>query len=399
MSLLNSGRQALKLAAAVEAEAIALRREIHRYPEIGYEEVRTTGLIMNHLQNLGLDVWRPPGSTGAIARLTPRGPAGRRPGIALRADIDALPIDEKTDLAFKSRVPGRAHLCGHDAHTAMLLGAASALSGARIRHSLPCPVTFIFQPAEECIPNGAPIMIAAGALEGVKEIFALHVSTARPVGSLALRVGPMMAAMDRFDMTINGKGGHGAIPHNTNDPVVASAAVISALQTIASRKVSPLDPVVVSVCTLEAGGAFNVIPDRVVMSGTARSLNSEVHARLPELIKSTAVAAARTQGCRVRCSYNRGTPVLVNALDQVERMRAAWGGLVKAGAATDCADFGPIMGGEDFAYYLQEVPGALAFLGAAPKKPAGEIHNPKFVINERAMVLGIATHVSLVLEG
>ncbi len=396
MKGLALARRALKLAGKVEAEAVRLRREIHRHPETGFEEFRTTELIVDYLEKLGLDVTRPRGATGAIGRLRPPGAAGRRPAVALRADIDALPMGEETRLPFRSQVPGKGHLCGHDAHTAMLLAAARALAAQRKK--LPRPVTFIFQPAEECIPNGAPVMIKAGALDGAAEVYGLHVGPDRPVGVLAARPGPMMASMDRLDMTVTGRGGHGAMPHATRDPVVASAAVITALQTVVSRQVDPLDPAVVSVCTVEAPGAFNIIPTRVRLSGTSRSLSPEVHRKLPEMIRRTAAGAAKGYGCRVRCRYRRGTPVLVNSREGFERMAGLWAGLCRAGAAKRLVENQPTMGGEDFAFYLQKLPGCFAFLGAAPRRPQGSFHNPRFLIDERALRLGAALHMSLALE-
>jgi amidohydrolase len=343
-------------------------------------------------------VTRPKGATGVIGRLLPgKSSARRRPAVALRADLDALPIGEESRRPFRSQTPGCGHLCGHDAHTAMLLAAAKALAAERRR--LPRPVTFIFQPAEECIPNGAPKMIRAGALRGVGEVFGLHVATDRPVGSLATAPGPLMAAMDRFDLEVIGRGGHGAMPQMARDPVVAAAAVIGALQTAVSRRTSPLEAAVVSVCTLSAPGAFNVIPERVALSGTCRSLSAAVHAALPGLVRGIAVETARGYGCRVRFRYRRGTPVLVNAAESVARVRRLWsalagefgGGLAEAEAT---------MGGEDFAYYLQRVPGAFSFLGAGPDRGrAAPFHSPRFAIDERALVLGTALHISLALDG
>jgi amidohydrolase len=396
MKGLPLARRAIRLAASVERDAVRLRRDIHQHPEIGFEERRTTDLVCEYLGGLGIDVVRPRRSTGAIGRLAPPGAAARRPALALRADIDALPMGEETRLPFRSKVPGKAHLCGHDAHTAMLLAAARVLAAERKK--LARPVTFIFQPAEECIPNGAPVMIKAGALDRVGEIFGLHCGPDRPVGTLALRPGPMMASMDRFEITVLGKGGHGAMPHMTRDPVVAAAAVIGALQTCVSRQVEPLDPAVVSICNLEAGGAFNIIPSKVHMAGTSRSLSNSLHARLPEMIRKTAAGAARGYGCRVRCRYSRGTPVLVNSRDGFERVVRLWEALVRAGAARRVVENRPTMGGEDFAYYLEKVPGCFAFLGAAPRRPAGSFHNPRFLIDERALKLGVALHLSLALE-
>jgi len=397
-------RRALALAASVAAEAVRLRRDFHRHPEIGFQEQRTTGVIAGRLGELGLEVVRPRGRTGVIGRLLPaKAAARRRPAVALRADIDALPVQELNDCGFRSENPGVAHLCGHDAHAAMLLAAAQALAGERAE--LPRPVTFIFQPAEECIPNGAPVMIAAGALRGAGEVYGLHMAPDRPLGVLANRIGANMASMDRFDMEVVGKGGHGAIPHRTSDPVVATAAVIQALQTVVSRRIDPLEPAVVSVCTLSAPGAFNVIPDRVALKGTCRSLSPEVHAALPVLVRRLAGGAARAHGCRVRMRYSRGTPVLMNSAAGVEKVRRLWCGLIACRPGgmrpprEPVAEGRPTMGGEDFAFYLQKLPGAFSFLGAAPEgEPAAPYHNPKFTLNERALGLGVAMHIALALE-
>jgi amidohydrolase len=396
-------RRALELAASVEAEALRLRRDFHQHPETGFREKRTTGVIVEYLKGLGLEVVCPARATGAIGRLVPGSAAARRrPALALRSDIDALPVGEESRLPFRSLHPGVGHMCGHDSHIAMLLAAASALSRERAR--LPRPVTFVFQPAEECIPNGAPVMIGAGALRGVAEIYGLHVAPDRPLGVLATRVGPMMASMDRLDLEIIGRGGHGAIPHKARDPVVAAAAVIQALQTAVSRRIDPLEPAVVSVCTLEAPGAFNIIPERVRLSGTCRSLSPEVHAALPDLVREIAGGAARGYGCRVRMRYSRGTPVLVNSAPGVDRVRRLWTALAaeRGGPARPercLADSRPTMGGEDFAFYLQKVPGAFAFLGAAPPGGrAASFHSPHFVINERALAMGVALHLALALE-
>jgi amidohydrolase len=398
-------RQALALAGKVADEAVRLRRDFHQHPEIGFQEKRTTAVIAEFLAGLGLEVVRPRRATGVIGRLLPGGAAARRrPAIALRADIDALPVEEQNRTSFCSQNRGVGHLCGHDAHTGMLLAAARALAG--IRERLPRPVTFIFQPAEECIPNGAPVMIAAGALRGVGEVYGLHVAPDRPLGVISNRVGPNMASMDRFDMEVIGRGGHGAIPHKTSDPVVATAAVIQALQTVVSRRIDPLEPAVVSVCTLSAPGAFNVIPDRVELKGTCRSLSPEVHAALPLLVRSLAAGAARANGCRIRMRYSRGTPVLVNSAAGVEKVRRLWRGLVACRPGgliprrEPVAEGRPTMGGEDFAFYLQKLPGAFCFLGAAPAGGmTGSYHNPRFTLDERALVLGVALHVALALEG
>ena len=396
MSTSSTVRLAWKLAASEKGTVVRLRRELHRYPEIGREEVRTSRFVAETLGRAGIEVCRPRNSTGVIGRLMPEDSAARKaPAIALRADMDALPADEKTGLPFRSRIAGRAHLCGHDAHSAMLLAAAQALS--RERRRLSRPVVFIFQPAEEQVPGGARTMIEAGAMEGVGEVYGLHVSPDRPVGVLVNASGVMMAAMDRFEMTILGRGGHGGMPQNTRDPVVAAAAVVIALQTVVSRRVSPTDACVVSVCTIDAPGTFNVIPDQVRLTGTCRSLSSHVHAALPALVREIAAGVARSHGCRLRLRYTRGTPVLANAPAAVAKVRALWAALTR-GAEGGVADAAPIMGSEDFAFYLERVPGAFSFLGAGPGRGSGApLHSPRFTLNERALPLGVALHIALAL--
>ena len=223
------------------------------------------------------------------------------------------------------------------------------------------------------------------------------------LGTLATRVGPLMASMDRFDMEVVGRGGHGAYPHKTSDPVTASAAVIGALQTVVSRRVDPVDPAVVSVCTLEAPGAFNVIPERVKLSGTCRSLSPRVHAQLPKLVREIASGAARALGCRLQMKYSRGTPVLMNASGGVDRMRRLWADQSRvrrgpAGSRKCCIEMPPTMGGEDFAFYLKKVKGAFSFLGAAPAASPAPAHNPRFDVDERVLAMGVALHVALALE-
>jgi amidohydrolase len=381
---------ALALARAVEPEMIALRRDLHRHPETAWEEVRTGALVADFCRALGLRTQAGAARTGVIAVLNAHRDG---PALALRADLDALPIGEESDFPWRSAVDGKGHLCGHDAHVAMLLGAARILAG--LAGSIPFPVWFLFQPAEEVPPGGAELLMAEGRLEGVGEIYGLHVDPLLPVGTLSLSQGPMMAGMDKFELTIEGRGGHGATPQFARDPVLAAAETIVALQSIVSRRVDPFDAAVVSVCTLEAGGAFNVIPPRVKMTGTARSLSGPLRERLPGWMREIAGGVAAAHGQRAHLDYLHGTPVLVNPPAKAERMSRAFGAL--GGKVQPCR---PLMWGEDFAFFLEKIPGCFAFLGAGDgsEGTAQGLHHPRCNISEEALAWGAALHVQLVLD-
>jgi len=380
---------ALELARAVESELIAIRRDLHQNPETAWQESRTSAKVADYCERLGLAVQRV-AKTGVIATLNPG-----RPGLvmAFRADMDALPIQEETDLPFKAACPGKGHLCGHDAHTAMLLGAARIL--AQAREKIPFQVRFIFQPAEEVTQGGAELMLEENRLEGVSEIFGLHVNPLLPTGCLGLRSGPLMASMDRFEIEVEGSGGHGAMPHLTRDPVLAAAETIMALQAIVARRVDPFDSAVVSVCRMDAGSAFNVIPARAHLTGTARSLSRLVRERLPLWIEEIAVGVTAAHGQKAQVSYVHGTPVLVNPAEYVERMSHAFCAL--GGSVQEAK---PTMGGEDFAFFLEKIPGCFGFLGASDGTPATSqcFHNPRFNLDERALAWGTALFVQLVSD-
>lgn len=382
---------ALELARAIEPEMIALRRDLHQHPETAWEEVRTGTLIADTCERLGLQTRRAVARTGVIAVLNADKPG---PALALRADMDALPVEEEGDAPYRSTVAGKAHLCGHDAHVAMLLGAAKILVQERER--IPFPVWFVFQPAEEVPPGGAELLIAENCLDGVGEIYGLHVNPLLPVGCLGLRPGPFMASMDKFELTIEGRGGHGAMPHLTRDPVLAAAETVVALQSIVSRRVDPLEAAVVSVCVMDAGTVFNAIPSHARLVGTARSLSRPLGEALPRWIREIADGVAAAHGQRARLAYVHGTPVLVNPPEGTERMTRAFralGGTVQ--------DLMPIMGGEDFAFFLEKIPGCFAFLGAgdgSSPRPGQCLHHPCFDIREEALVWGAALHVQMVLD-
>jgi len=380
----------LDMARTIEPEIIALRRDLHRHPETAWEEVRTAALVADFCRPLGLEIRAGVARTGVIAVLNAE-KAG--PALALRADMDALPIPEENEISYRSGAAGKGHLCGHDAHVAMLLGAVKLLAGLKER--IPFPVWFVFQPAEEVPPGGAELMMAEGCLDGVAEIYGLHVNPMLPVGSLALSPGPMMAGMDKFELTIEGCGGHAGMPQLTRDPVLAAAETIVALQSIVSRRADPLDAAVVSVCTMEAGSAFNVIPSRVRLTGTARSLAEPLREQLPQWICQIAEGVAAAHGQRAKLDYVRGTPVLVNPAVNVERMSRAFHAL--GGEVRECR---PLMWGEDFAFFLEKIPGCYGFLGAGDGTggTAQGLHHPRFGICEKVLAWGAALHVQLILD-
>jgi amidohydrolase len=381
---------ALDLARAIEPEMIALRRDLHRHPETAWEEVRTAALIADYCRTLGLKTQCGVAKTGVIAVLNAEKTG---PALALRADMDALPIQEENEIPYRSSVAGKGHLCGHDAHIAMLLGAAKLL--AREKARIPFPVWFVFQPAEEVPPGGAELLMAEHRLDGVAEIYGLHVSPMLPVGCLMLRTGPMMASMDKFGLLIEGRGGHGGMPQLTQDPVPTAAEMVMALQSIVSRRVDPLEAAVVSVCMMEAGSVFNAIPSRARLTGTARSLAKPLREQLPRWIREIADGVAAAHGQQAQLEYVHGTPVLVNPAVNTEKMKNAFRTL--GGEVHDCR---PMMYGEDFAFFLEKIPGCFGFLGAGDGSDgtAQGFHHPRFDICEEALVWGAALHLQLVLD-
>lgn len=381
---------ALQWARDGHSQVVEFRRRLHQHPEIAWEEVQTTAFVADQCRNAGLTVRLLDGRTGLVADLN-----GDRSGpvLAFRADMDALPIQEEGSHTFRSKVAGKAHVCGHDAHVAMLLGAVGIL--ARMREQFPFPIRFLFQPAEEVVPGGAQAFIEAGFLDGVGEIFGLHVTPQLPVGVIGTRPGPLMASMDRFELAVTGRGGHGAMPHLTHDPIPVAAEIILALQTIVGRRIDPLEPAVVSVCQIAAGDAFNVIPQECHMAGTARSLSAAIRKRLPQLIGEISEGVAKAHEMKAALKYEHGTPVLSNHAESVEKMVRSFrslGGRDQEIPAT--------MGGEDFAYYVERVSGCFGFLGAGSEstRDAGSLHHPRFEIDEEALAWGSAAFVQLALD-
>jgi hippurate hydrolase len=376
-------------------ELTELRHRLHSMPELGLEEVRTAELVRQRLSATGIELAPPYLKTDVVGLLRGRLRAEGEPAcVLLRADLDALPLEEKREREWKSRSPGRAHACGHDGHTVMLLGAAAAL--AALSDCFAGAVRFVFQPGEEELAGGQRL-IQRGLLEAPplpSAAFALHGWPGLPEGVLTAVPGPAMAAADWFSIVIKGKGGHGAKPHTTIDPVVTAAQVITALQTIVSRNVNPAEPAVISVCTIQGGRATNVIPEQVRLEGTVRyferDLKHLIRTRMEEVVRGTCEAA----GAEAAFEYRDGYIPLVNDP-----------GLVRFARRTVQAHLGDrawlegserTMGAEDFAFYLERVPGALLLLGLGEGWP--NLHSPEFDFNDRVLETGILTLAGLALD-
>ena len=390
MSLLENLRE---VAEEIGPGVVADRRDIHQYPELGFSEQRTAALVAARLRDLGLDVRTGVGGTGVVGLLK-GGKAGKT--VLLRADMDALPIEEANDTPYRSQFPGLMHACGHDAHTAMLLGVAWVFAHAR--EEISGTVKFMFQPAEEG-GGGAQRMIEDGILNDppVDAAFGMHVDTERYVGQAALRSGPAMASSDRFTITIHGKGGHAASPHRTVDPIVVGAHLITALQTIVAREVSPNEPAVITIGSLISGTTNNVIPDRAVLTGTVRAYHADVRRTMERRIGELARGIARAMRANAEVDYQVGYPVLVNDPHAVGVVKAALGKVLGSGAVIDRE---AVLGAEDFAFILQKVPGAMIHLGVrdrAWERPR-PVHTATFDLNEEALPVGVAALAATALE-
>jgi amidohydrolase len=372
------------LADDIVERAVALRREIHRHPELGFEEERTAGVVERELRALGIE-YRRIVKTGVVGIIR-----GGRPGLVagLRADMDALPITEDSGESFSSLVPGKMHACGHDAHTAMLLGAARELQEQRA--SLHGAVVLLFQPAEEG-PGGALPMIEAGAMDDPKidAVVMLHVDARIPTGSIGLRAGAVNAAADEFYITIEGVGGHGAAPHKAVDTIPCAAATVLALQNIAARETDPLQSIVVTIGTIEGGYRNNVIADRVRMSGTFRTQNEELRASLEGRARRIVEGVAAAYGARAHVEVKWGYPAVVNDASLTQGFAA----VIERRGDIVLANPPPTMGGEDFSYFAARAPGLMIRLGVR-NEAAGIVHyphSPQFRVDEAAIPVGIAT--------
>jgi amidohydrolase len=387
------------LAAEVTPTVVEWRRDFHAHPELANREERTAASVAKALEAMGVDeIKTGVAHHGVIALIR-----GKKPGptVALRADMDALPIQEQTGLDFASQCDGVMHACGHDAHTAILLGAAKVL--VQMRDDLPGTVKLVFQPAEEGSPageeGGARMMIGEGVLENpaVAAIFGLHVNSELEAGKISTRPGPLLASVDRFRVAVKGRQSHAAMPWLGCDPIVASAQIITALQTIASRKVDARQPIVVSVGVLRGGEAWNIIPATVTLEGTIRSHDADVRRQAGEEFRRLVEQTAIAHGATAEIEFGDYGPVVFNDPELTERMRPV---LVRAVGEGNLAEADRVMGGEDFANYAQKVPGLYLFLGVRNESLGAvhPVHTPYFVIDEAALPVGVRTMALVAID-
>ncbi|WP_306227015.1 M20 aminoacylase family protein [Bosea beijingensis] len=375
--------------AALTPEITAIRRDIHRHPELMYDVHRTAGLVADKLREWGVDeVATGVGQTGVVGIIKGKSQGSGRV-IAMRADMDALPIHEETNLPHRSTVPGKMHACGHDGHTAMLLGAAKYLTETR---DFDGTAVLIFQPAEEG-GAGAKAMIDDGMITrfGIQEVYGMHNKPGVPVGKFEIRKGPAMAAADRIHIKIEGLGGHAAAPHRVNDPIVASCALVTALQTVSSRNADPLDSIVVSVTALNAGEAFNVIPQTAEIKGSVRTLTPEMRTLAQKRITEIVEGVMKAFGMKYDLEYHLGYPVTFNHAGQTDFATS----VTKEAFGSDAinTEVPPTMGSEDFSYMLEERPGAFINIGNGDS--AG-LHNPAYEFNDAAIPVGVNYWASLI---
>lgn len=372
-------------------EMVEIRRYMHQHPELSFHEVKTAAYIQSFYEKQGIEYRGNVGGNGVVATIK-----GKKPGktVALRADFDALPIQDEKDVPYKSLVPGVMHACGHDGHTAALLVLAKVLHEAR--ENLHGTYVMIHQHAEEYAPGGAISMIEDGCLEGVDVIFGTHLWATEETGTIQYRIGPIMAAADRFEIIIQGKGGHGAQPHTTRDAIVAGSQLVVNLQHIVSRRVNPVDSAVVSIGSFVADNAFNVIADKAKLIGTVRTFNENtrdfIEAEIAKVIKGTCLAL----DCTFDYQFVRGYPAVVNHGAETEFLIDS---ASRVPDVTRIEETELQMGGEDFAYYLQHVKGSFFFTGAKPKTDSTyPHHHPKFDFDEKAMLIAAKTLCSAALN-
>ncbi|MFC7784832.1 MULTISPECIES: M20 family metallopeptidase [unclassified Rossellomorea] len=373
-------------------EMVEIRRYLHQHPELSFQEKNTAAYIADYYKSIGVPVKEQVGGNGVVARIE-----GALPGktVALRADFDALPIQDEKDVEYRSTVPGVMHACGHDGHTATLLVLGKTLH--EMRSKLSGTVVLIHQHAEEYAPGGAKPMIEAGCLDGVDVIFGTHLWSSEPLGKVLYRTGPIMAAADRFEIVIKGSGGHGAQPHKTKDSIVIGAQVVSELQQIVSRRVNPIESAVVTIGSFMAENAFNVIADSAKLIGTVRTFNPEVRDFIEEEIEQILKGACLSARCEYEYVYERGYPAVVNHAEETDL-------LIQSVDTVDevhvVEEIEMQMGGEDFSHYLEHVKGTFFFTGAKPEnvEVAFPHHHPKFDINEKALLIAAKSLASAVIQ-
>ena len=375
------------------AELREIRHDIHAHPELGFEEDRTSAIVAGRLAAWGIEVHRGLARTGVVGVLRGRQSTSGR-AVGLRADMDCLPIRETTGLPYRSRHEGRMHACGHDGHTTMLLGAARYLAATR---AFDGTAYLIFQPAEEG-GGGGQKMVQEGLFERfpADQIYALHNWPGLPASKMAVRAGAMMAATDEIQITVRGKGGHAAMPHLTVDPVLLSAHIITALQSVPSRNIDPVDALVISVCSMQTSqvGAFNILPDSVTLIGTVRSFRPDTRDMAEARIKQIVTGIAGSLGGSAEVNYQHGYPATVNTAREAEF--AAQVGEKVFGRENVVRDADPTMGGEDFSYMLQQRPGAYVWLGQGGGQSGCFLHNPGYDFNDQIIPLGAGYLAALV---
>lgn len=362
-------------------ELTAIRRDIHMHPELAYEETRTADVVAEQLESFGIEIHRGLATTGVVGTLK-AGTANK--SIALRADMDALPIQESNDFGHKSVHDMKMHACGHDGHTTMLLGAAKYLSETRDFDGI---VHFIFQPAEEGA-GGARVMIEEGLFDKfpITAVYGMHNWPGLAVGKFAMRSGPIMAAADTFDIVLTGHGTHAAMPHTGIDPVPIGAQIVTALQTLVSRTADPLDSAVLSVTQFQAGDAYNVIPETATLRGGVRTLRVDTRKRMEADMERVVSGICDAHGAHYDFTYTRGYPPTVNAEEETENAAAA--AIDVVGADNVQTDIAPVMGSEDFAYMLQEKPGCYIFIGNGDGEGTCMVHNPGYDFNDEVLPIG-----------
>jgi len=380
---------------ALKDHLVELRRHFHMYPEIGYDLERTSSFVARYLKDLGLEVKEHVAKTGVVAVLR-----GAKPGktILLRADMDALPLQDLKQVSYKSRIDGAMHACGHDGHTAMLLVAAKLLCDVKER--LSGNVKFVFQPCEEKFPPGGALpMIEQGVLENptVDAAFGIHLWTLLPAGTIGIRAGTIMAAADEFHVNITGRGGHGAQPHLCKDPIVISSHLIQMLQTLISRETDPLDSAVITVGKIESGTAFNIIPETAHLEGTVRTLSEQTQKSIQLGMRRIVEGVEKAFDVKCELDYRVGPPPVVNDLEMTKLAQSVAELVV---GKENVIEVEPSMGGEDMSFFLKKVPGVFCFVGASnPEKGIDKPHHsPYFDIDEDALLIGTQMHVEIALK-
>ena len=376
----------------ITEDVVRWRRYLHENPEVSFEEEKTAQFVFETLQAFdGLELSRPT-RTSVVAVLR-----GGKPGkvLGIRADMDALPIEEENTFDFVSRKKGAMHACGHDGHTAMLLGTAKILSG--LKENVPGEIRFVFQHAEELYPGGAEELVSAGVMDGVDAVIGIHLWAPMEVGQIGISAGPLMAAPDSFDIKIIGKGGHAAQPHLTVDSIAIAAQVVTNLQHIVSRTTDPLDPAVLSVTKFIGGTAYNVIPGPVELAGTVRTFNPELRASIPVTMERVIKGITEAHGATYEFKYENGYRPVINDEQVTSRLKEA---LLEVFGPEVVVDAVPTMGGEDFSAYQQKTPGTFFFVGAGNEEK-GIIyphHHPRFTIDEDALPMGVKAFVNAALK-